>query len=70
MVNAKAVRVAVGLSCSKVAKLTKRSRHTVRVYEANPEAVEPEVQSDLDSFYAKLRDVLGAGRTESPPQAI
>lgn len=63
------IRVAVGMSCVKVAKLARHSRHTVRVYEADPGAVEPEIRSELDELYCGLRDLLTKRRSEPPPFA-
>jgi hypothetical protein len=58
MTRPKEVRQAVGMSCSAVAKLAGRNRHTLRVYEANPEAVDDDVRAELDAVYGKLGELL------------
>lgn len=64
----KDVRIAVGLSAVKAGKLAGTSRQTVRLYEIDPNEVEPEQRAALDAVYADLRALL-ASRSVPPPHA-
>ena len=50
----KEVRARAGLSLIQAAVLAGKAEGTVRVYEADPEAVSKKSRADLDAVYARL----------------
>ena len=54
---AKDIRKAAGLSITAAAALAGRSPNTYRLFEANPDAVQPDVRRDCDGAIAKMRQI-------------
>jgi len=56
--QARQVREALGLSLIQVAVGAQKAENTVRLYEANPTAVNRKSRAALDAYYAGLREHL------------